>query len=168
MAVFIEQLGRGDGDAVPALVAQFEYDALGRRFYKYDNFASGDDLDKTTLYYYNGWEEGNILPDRELRILPVLFDRPFSQADKVLRVQLEECLRGVDGIAVYYDRTGLDEGFRARSDLPLLTHGGHELAAQGGGHQEFGNPLLLRRALENGVRGLVVLAARTRGKPDGS
>jgi pyruvate dehydrogenase E1 component alpha subunit len=23
-----------------------------------------------TLYYYNGWEEGNILPDRELRILP--------------------------------------------------------------------------------------------------
>jgi len=23
-----------------------------------------------TLYYYNGWEEGNVLPDRELRILP--------------------------------------------------------------------------------------------------
>jgi pyruvate dehydrogenase E1 component alpha subunit len=23
-----------------------------------------------TLYYYNGWEEGNILPDRDLRILP--------------------------------------------------------------------------------------------------
>ena len=24
----------------------------------------------STLYYYNGWEEGNILPDKELRIIP--------------------------------------------------------------------------------------------------
>ncbi len=24
----------------------------------------------STLYYYNGWEEGNILPDKELRIMP--------------------------------------------------------------------------------------------------
>jgi mannonate dehydratase len=44
-------------------------------------------------------------------------------------------------------------------DLPLLTHGGHELAAQGGGHQEYGNPLLLRRALEHGVRVVVAHCA---------
>lgn len=25
----------------------------------------------STLFYYNGWEEGNVLPDKELRILPV-------------------------------------------------------------------------------------------------
>ena len=54
-----------------------------------------------------------------------------------------------------------DPFYRAmrRLNLPLLTHGGHELAAQGGGHQEFGNPLLLRRALENGVRVIVAHCA---------
>jgi mannonate dehydratase len=46
-----------------------------------------------------------------------------------------------------------------RLNLPLLTHGGDELAAQGGGQQEFGNPLLLRRALENGVRVIVAHCA---------
>lgn len=46
-----------------------------------------------------------------------------------------------------------------RLNLPLLTHGGHELAAQGGGHQEFGNPLLLRRALDHGVRVVVAHCA---------
>ena len=46
-----------------------------------------------------------------------------------------------------------------RLNMPLLTHGGHELAAQGGGHQEFGNPLLLRRALEQGVRVIVAHCA---------
>jgi mannonate dehydratase len=46
-----------------------------------------------------------------------------------------------------------------RLKMPLLTHGGHELAAQGGGHQEFGNPLLLRRALEHGVRVVVAHCA---------
>ena len=46
-----------------------------------------------------------------------------------------------------------------RLDLPLLTHGGHELAAQGGGHQGFGDPLLLRRALDRGVRVIVAHCA---------
>jgi mannonate dehydratase len=46
-----------------------------------------------------------------------------------------------------------------RLNLPLLTHGGHELAAQGGGHQEFGNPLLLRRALDHGIRVIVAHCA---------
>jgi len=43
----------------------------------------------------------------------------------------------------------------ARLDLPLITHGGMERAVNVG-HQEFGNPLRLRRALEHGVR--VVIA----------
>jgi len=46
-----------------------------------------------------------------------------------------------------------------RLNLPLLTHGGHELAAQGGGHQDFGDPLLLRRALDHGVRVIVAHCA---------
>ena len=61
-----------------------------------------------------------------------------------------------------------------RLNLPLLTHGGHELAAQGGGHQDFGNPLLLRRALDLGVRVIVAHCAslgaaidfRSRGKTE--
>jgi mannonate dehydratase len=46
-----------------------------------------------------------------------------------------------------------------RLNLPLLSHGGDELAAQGGGHQDFGNPLLLRRALDHGVRVIVAHCA---------
>lgn len=44
-------------------------------------------------------------------------------------------------------------------DLPLLSHGGKELAVQGGAHQEYGNPLHLRRALEHGVRVIVAHCA---------
>ncbi len=43
----------------------------------------------------------------------------------------------------------------ARLDMPLITHGGMERAVKTG-NQELGNPLLLRRALEHGVR--VVIA----------
>jgi len=43
--------------------------------------------------------------------------------------------------------------------LPLLSHGGDELAAQGGGQQHLGNPLLLRRALDHGVRVIVAHCA---------
>lgn len=39
--------------------------------------------------------------------------------------------------------------------LPLLSHAGGELAVHGAGKQEFGNPLLLRHALDEGVRVIV-------------
>ena len=45
----------------------------------------------------------------ELNILPVLFDQPFSQPDKVRRLQLEDALRTVDHLAVYYDRRALSQ-----------------------------------------------------------
>lgn len=44
----------------------------------------------------------------------------------------------------------------ARLDLPLITHGGMERAVSVADRQHLGNPLLLRRALERGVR--VVIA----------
>ncbi len=44
-------------------------------------------------------------------------------------------------------------------DLPLIAHGGKELAVQGGAHQEYGNPLRLKRALEHGVRVVVAHCA---------
>ncbi len=46
-----------------------------------------------------------------------------------------------------------------RLGLPLLTHGGEEVALHGAAHQEFGNPLRLRRALEHGVRVIVAHCA---------
>lgn len=50
----------------------------------------------------------------------------------------------------------------ARLNIPLLTHGGEELAVHGAAAQEFGNPLRLRRALEHGVR-VVVAHCASRG-----
>jgi len=46
----------------------------------------------------------------------------------------------------------------ADSKLPLICHAGLEIAVQGG-HQEFGNPLRLRRAMDHGVRVVVAHCA---------
>ena len=57
----------------------------------------------------------------ELNILPVLFDHPFSQPDKVRRLQLEDALRTVDHMAVYYDRRALaQDGEPAHLDYRRL------------------------------------------------
>ncbi len=45
----------------------------------------------------------------EINVLPALFDQPFSQPDKVRRLQLEDALRSVDELAVYYDRDALSQ-----------------------------------------------------------
>ena len=46
-----------------------------------------------------------------------------------------------------------------RTGLPLLVHAGDEKAVHGSGQQEYGNPLLLRRPLEHGVRVIVAHCA---------
>ena len=47
----------------------------------------------------------------------------------------------------------------ARHRVPLLTHGGRERAVKGAGDDTLGNPLLLRRALDHGVRVIVAHCA---------
>lgn len=47
----------------------------------------------------------------------------------------------------------------AELDMPLISHAGEELAVLGGNAQEHGNPLLLRRPLEHGVRVVVAHCA---------
>ncbi len=47
----------------------------------------------------------------------------------------------------------------ARLDIPLLSHAGKELAVESEAGQDFGNPLRLRRALDNGVRVIVAHCA---------
>lgn len=44
-------------------------------------------------------------------------------------------------------------------DIPLLCHAGDENAVQSGNHQKLGNPLLLRRALDRGVKVIVAHCA---------
>lgn len=58
-----------------------------------------------------------------------------------------------------------DAFFRAlaRLNLPLITHGGAELALHGADRPAFGNPLRLRRALDAGVK-VVVAHCATLGK----
>jgi hypothetical protein len=43
----------------------------------------------------------------ELHIVPLLFNRGFSHTDGVKLVQLDDAVRELDHLAVYYDRTGL-------------------------------------------------------------
>lgn len=45
----------------------------------------------------------------ESHVLPALFDKPFSQVEKVRMVQMEEALRYIEDIAVYYDRAALSQ-----------------------------------------------------------
>ncbi len=45
----------------------------------------------------------------ELQVLPLLFSQSFSQVDKVKLLQLEDALRDVDHVAVYYDRRALSQ-----------------------------------------------------------
>jgi len=47
----------------------------------------------------------------------------------------------------------------ARHDLPLISHAGHEAAVAGTARQDYGNPLNLRRALDQGVRVVVAHCA---------
>ncbi|MDX2476466.1 MAG: hypothetical protein QNL05_03795, partial [Gammaproteobacteria bacterium] len=54
----------------------------------------------------------------ETHILPVLFNKPFHQVEKVRRIQMEDAVRSLDEIAVYYDRTALSqEALPARLDF---------------------------------------------------
>ena len=46
-----------------------------------------------------------------------------------------------------------------RLGLPLLVHAGDEKAVHGSGRQDYGNPLLLRRPLEHGVKVVVAHCA---------
>jgi hypothetical protein len=47
----------------------------------------------------------------------------------------------------------------AKHGLPLISHAGEEKAAPGGDQPAFGNPLLLRRAMDHGVRVVVAHCA---------
>lgn len=45
----------------------------------------------------------------ETHILPILFDKPFHQVEKVRHIQMEDAIRSLDEIAVYYDQSALSQ-----------------------------------------------------------
>ena len=45
----------------------------------------------------------------ELEVLPLLFPQSFSQVEKVKLLQLEDAMRNVDHVAVYYDQNALSQ-----------------------------------------------------------
>lgn len=49
----------------------------------------------------------------ELHVLPILFTQPFSQVDEVRRIQLEDAMRTIEHLAVYYDRGALAQDAEA-------------------------------------------------------
>lgn len=55
----------------------------------------------STLFYYNGWEEGNVLPDKDLRILPVsvVIGCQFPQAAGIAYASQ---LKGTDEVSVCF------------------------------------------------------------------
>ena len=60
----------------------------------------------------------------ELHILPLLFDQSFRQPDKIRRIQLDDALRAVDNVAVYYDRQALaQDGAPAQLDYRRIDVG---------------------------------------------
>lgn len=89
------------------------------------------------------------------------------RADAVDRLD-EAAARGARAVKWLPNSMGIDpdsplcDGFYRRLaelGLPLLTHGGVELAVDAAGDQELGNPLRLRRALDRGVRVIVAHCA---------
>ncbi len=164
----VEEHEGGDGAYVARLVAlldalpemrvmllafDYNYDEEGRR-----------NLDHSTFYVSNAYTQA--VAARHPRLEWICSLHPYRE-DAVEALEWSAA-RGARAVKWLPPAQGMDPSsprcdlfYEAmkRLDLPLLSHGGDELAAQGGGHQDFGNPLLLRRALDHGVRVIVAHCA---------
>jgi hypothetical protein len=87
----------------------------------------------------------------ELEILPLLFEIGLSAQESIRRAQLEEALRGVEDVVVFYDRSGLDE-----SSGPVRLEFGRVGVSRRGGVWHAKHALVLVED-SAGVRALVLL-----------
>jgi mannonate dehydratase len=156
-ALYVERLDalvRAAGIGRPMLLAfDYNYDPQGRRHPERSTFFVSNGYTRAVAAAHPGWEW-------------ICSVHPYRHdAVDALQRAVEQGARAVKWLP---PAMGMDpaspqcDPFYAelqRLDLPLLTHGGHELAAKGGGHQEYGDPQRLRRALDQGVRVIVAHCA---------
>lgn len=127
-------------------------------FDRYYTEAGAADERHTTLYIPNNYAQqvAQQYPDRyewAASIHPYRRDCVAALNDAATQgaraIKWLPAAMGIDPASPLCDRfyTAL-----ARHDMPLITHAGTERAVHGGNHQEYGNPLKLRRALAHGVR----------------
>ena len=155
--LFIERLeALVDGGTVgrPMLLAfDYSYDDAGRRRADLSTFYVANAYTQGVTAAHPGWEWiCSVHPYRE----DALEALQWAAAHGACAVKWLPPVMGMDPASPrcdpFYDEL-------VRLDLPLLTHGGHELAAEGGDQQPYGDPRRLKRALEHGVRVIVAHAA---------
>ena len=88
-------------------------------------------------------------------------DDAISQLDNAVKngARCVKWLPAVMGMDPFSEKC--DDFYQAliRHNIPLITHAGNEYAVAGVQHQEYGNPLRLRRALDQGVKVIVAHCA---------
>ena len=128
---------------------------------------------------YNHAEDGTSLPERSSFHVPNRYAREVARKSPTyfewvasIHPYRKDCEEELDRVAADGARaikwlpaaqgmnpaSPLCDRFYAalvKHGLPLITHAGEERAVHGGNTQHFGNPLLLRRALDHGVRVVV-------------
>jgi predicted TIM-barrel fold metal-dependent hydrolase len=141
-------------------------------FDKYHNRDGTPNLEKTEFYLPNEYsiQVAARYPDTFVAIASV---HPYRQ-DAL--EELESCAaRGVRIVKWLPNAMGMNPGdkrinpfYRKMNDLgmTLLTHAGEEMAVEAEEDQRLGNPLLLRRPLELGVRVIVAHCASLGRNPD--
>ena len=156
-ALFVERLAAlVDAAAIgrPMLLAfDYNYDEHGRRRPEYSTFYVSNTYTQSVAAARSNWEWiCSVHPYRE----DVVDALQWAAAYGARAVKWLPPAMGMDPAS-----PRCDQFYAAlrQLDMPLLTHGGHELAAQGGGHQSYGDPKRLRRALDHGVRVIVAHCA---------
>ena len=162
--LFIKRLEALVDDATvgrPMLLAfDYSYDDAGHRRPDLSTFYVANAYTQAVASAHPGWEWiCSVHPYREDAVEAVR----WSAAHGARAVKWLPPVMGMDPASplcdAFYDEL-------VRLDLPLLTHGGDELAAEGGDHQAYGDPRRLERALERGVRVIVAHAASLGGVVD--
>ncbi len=132
--------------------------------YFHDN-TGRPDLQRSTFYTPNNYaaQLARLVPERfewTASIHPYRSDAVDALNDAVARgARAVKWLPPAMGIDPSSPRCDAFYATLARHNLPLLTHAGHEHAVDAADLQRLGNPLLLRRALDHGVRVIIAHCA---------
>ena len=149
------------GSRLMLLAFDYTYDEKGRRLVEQSAFHTPNDYAARTAQQYPGHFEwiASIHPYR-------------NDCVDALEQAVARGARAVKwlppGMGINPAARRCDRFYSAmnRLDLPLLTHGGEEKAIHGANQRDYGNPLLLRNALDQGVRVIVAHCASLGSYPD--